>query len=89
MPTLPYQTTLAALAELICQSHEFQHLFVELEGAFARVRGIRKCFAAIQRALKGQMPQQLTDKWQATVSLDPQAVRDAFGPIPTDETRTR
>ena len=30
------------------------------------------------------MPQQLTDKWQATVSLDPQAVRDAFGPIPTD-----
>jgi hypothetical protein len=39
----------------------------------------------IQRELHGQMPQQLADKWQAMVSLNPEATRDAAGLIPTDE----
>ena len=51
-----------ALADLICNSDEFHNLFAEQTKAWARLRGIRKTFALIQRALSGQMPQQLADK---------------------------
>jgi hypothetical protein len=74
----------AALAEIVCDSPELEHLYAELEQAWARLRGLRKAFAAIQRSMNGQMPQDLADRWIATVSLDPEAIRDAFGPIPTD-----
>jgi hypothetical protein len=49
------------------------------------LRGIRKAFTVIQHELHGHMPEQDTRKWQASISLDPAAVRDAFGPIATDE----
>jgi hypothetical protein len=74
-----------ALSELVCSSTEFHQLFDELTQAWARLRGIRKAFAQIQRELHGQMPSQY-EKWQNTISLDPQAVRDSVGPIPTDDT---
>jgi hypothetical protein len=80
----------AALAALVVNSAEFEQLFAEQTKAWARLRGIRKAFALIQRELHGYLPQQLADKWQAVVSLDPEAkyVHNGEGlvAIPTDET---
>jgi DNA repair exonuclease SbcCD ATPase subunit len=74
-----------ALAGVVCNSAEFHHLFDELTNAFARIRGIRKACRQIQRALQGQMPDEFSQRWQSEVSLDPDDIRDATGPIPTDE----
>ena len=74
-----------ALADLVCNSTEFAHLFDELRFAWSRLRGIRKAFWTITRALDGQMPNELLERWQATISLNVEAIRDSVGPIPTDE----
>jgi hypothetical protein len=75
----------AALSDLICNSEQFHHLLAEQTKAWARLRGIRKACALIQHELRGQMPHEFEGKWQAVVTLDPEAVRDSMGPIPTDE----
>jgi hypothetical protein len=76
----------AALAALVCSSSELQHLYVELEQAWARLRGVRKAFALIQHQMNGHMPQPLVDRWIASVSLNPEAVLGSDGhAIPTDE----
>jgi hypothetical protein len=36
-----------ALSALVCNSAPFRQLFVELEAAWNRLRGIRKCFYKI------------------------------------------
>jgi hypothetical protein len=80
----------AALAALVCNSPEFHHLLAEQTKAWARLRGIRKACALIAHELHAQMPDEFDKRWQAVVSLDPQAVRDATGqPIPTDEAPRR
>jgi hypothetical protein len=60
----------AALADVVCGSSEFLALFTELDQAWARLRGLRKCFRAIQEALSGHMPGPLMSRWQTVVPLD-------------------
>jgi chromosome segregation ATPase len=69
----------AALAELVCVSPEFHSLFVELEQAWARLRGVRHAFQQIQHAMNGYMPEEFSAKWQASVSLAPGIIG-----VPTD-----
>jgi hypothetical protein len=59
-----------ALADVVCGSPEFARLFSELDNAWARLRGLRKCFSAIQQALSGHMPGPLMSRWQTVVPLD-------------------
>jgi hypothetical protein len=74
-----------ALANLVLDSAQFHALFEELTKAWGRLRGVRKALWAVQHHLAGNMPQQIADRWNAVVSLDPQAVADSMGPLPTDE----
>jgi hypothetical protein len=60
----------AALADVVCGSPEFARLFSELDQTWARLRGLRKCFRAIQDALSGHMPGPLMSRWQTVVPLD-------------------
>ena len=72
-----------ALADVVCGSPEFARLFSELDNAWARLRGLRKCFRAIQQALSGHLPGPLMSRWQSVVLLD----YDVFYPLdeePTD-----
>jgi hypothetical protein len=75
-----------ALSALVCGSAEFQYLLDEQTRGFARLRGIRKALRLITRSLHGYMPAALSDRWQTTTSLDPDAIADGRGPILTDET---
>jgi hypothetical protein len=59
-----------ALADVVCGSSEFARLFSELDNAWARLRGLRKCFSAIQQTLSGHMPGPLMSRWQTVVPLD-------------------
>ena len=59
-----------ALADVVCGSPEFARLFSELDNAWARLRGLRKSFRAIQEALSGHMPGPLMSRWQTVVPLD-------------------
>ena len=59
-----------ALADVVCESPEFARLFSELENTWARLRGLRKCFRAIQDALFGHMPGPVMSRWQTVVPLD-------------------
>jgi DNA repair exonuclease SbcCD ATPase subunit len=59
-----------ALADVVCGSPEFARLFSELDNAWARLRGLRKCFSAIQQALSGHMPGPMMSRWQTVVPLD-------------------
>jgi hypothetical protein len=59
-----------ALADVVCGSPEFLALFAELDDAWARLRGLRKCFSAIQQSLSGHMPGPLMSRWQTVVPLD-------------------
>jgi len=59
-----------ALADVVCGSSEFARLFSELDDAWARLRGLRKCFGAIQQALSGHMPGPMMSRWQTVVPLD-------------------
>ena len=54
----------------VCESPEFLALFTELDDAWARLRGLRKCFSTIQQALSGHMPGPLMSRWQTVVPLD-------------------
>jgi hypothetical protein len=59
-----------ALADVVCGSPEFLALFAELDNAWARLRGLRKCFLAIQQALSGHMHGPMMSRWQTVVPLD-------------------
>jgi hypothetical protein len=59
-----------ALADVVCGSPEFARLFTEVDNAWARLRGLRKCFRVIQDALSGHMPGPLMSRWQTVVPLD-------------------
>jgi len=59
-----------ALADVVCGSPEFLALFTDLDQTWARLRGLRKCFRAIQDALSGHMPGLLMSRWQTVVPLD-------------------
>jgi len=59
-----------ALADVVCESPEFARLFSELENTWARLRGLRKCFRAIQDSLSGHMPGPLMSRWQTVIALD-------------------
>jgi hypothetical protein len=58
-----------ALADVVCESPEFARLFTELDNAWARLRGLRRCFKAIQDALSGHMPGSLMSRWQNVIPL--------------------
>ena len=45
-----------ALADVVCGSPEFAGLLCELDKAWARLRGLRKCFWVIHKALALDMP---------------------------------
>jgi hypothetical protein len=68
------------MSALVCASPEFKDLYAALEQAWGRLRGLRKCFRQVQRACGGHMPQPLMDKWQASMSLDSEAIN-----LPTDD----
>jgi hypothetical protein len=70
----------AALAALVCNSEAFHSLFRAQTAAWARLRGIRKCFREIERACNGYMPAEYSDSWQATVSLNLDAIN-----LPTED----
>ncbi len=59
-----------ALANVVCSSREFADLLSELDKTWARLRGLRKCFRAIQDSLSGQMPGPLMARWQGVIPLD-------------------
>ncbi len=73
----------------MCSSDAFQRLLAEQTQCFAKLRRIRKALRTITRALHGAMPADLVDKWQAVITLDPDALHSGLGPIPTDEEPAR
>jgi hypothetical protein len=62
------------LADVVCSSEEYQALFVALDDAWSRLRAVRRAFDNIAVALKGCMPNRDLNKWQATQSLNHQAI---------------
>jgi hypothetical protein len=59
-----------ALAEVVITSPEYQDLFVELDKAWGRIRGLRKCFDEITRQLHGSLPGRDLTLWQQSPPLD-------------------
>jgi len=72
-----------ALADVVCGSPEFLALFTDLDQTWARLRGLRKCFRAIQDALSGHMPGPLMSRCQTVVPFD----YDASYPIDEQPSR--
>lgn len=58
-----------AMAALVSNSPEYQRLFKELDETWARLRGLRKCFATISR-LCPQIHPSLSEKGQSVQPLD-------------------
>jgi hypothetical protein len=66
----PPQPIYDALADVVCKSPEFGHLFSEVDKTRARLRGLRKCFRTIQDGLSSHMPGPIMSRWQGVVPLD-------------------